>query len=548
MASIFGLPVELLNNVLLELERESLKEFRCVCRESCARVTPILFDKVYFDFDLGGTDGLVNISREPGLAVHVKTIELQRRSGLKKLDDFRTWHDATIYEYEPFVPDDLDNEVEIMEGVMSASDWHGMTDDSRHALFEEYQHDYDAINRQTSQLAAAMSSAIQHSQGHTLELSQNAAEAHRTIKEFNTAVGRLPNVTSFHHRPTYHYDRWGERWRQIQFHRDALILGPGYEDDVDADALQLFVAMQGIMLHAKPVRNLAFRTRGCAFWSATHLRRLLDWTDDWLTRWTTNEHLEVGIEGWLDRIGGPLAACRYIESTTRYLACLESSFSRVESLECHIDTDGLGNSDSETNSVSTAVSRMVGYGTNLKKLRLALRESSWEPDAHTLLYHAPSSSSSRPRLDSLDVRPYRSAASASQMLFGGLIDSQALRQLQTLDLTVVTVGQHLCALLSRLHSLRHLALRYVSLLPAGGAWESVFQLMSTTLCLGSVDLVALEDVVGGYPRLLLQPDAPIWNSGTATHLDYLRYESAIVDYALRRSTSLPAIHPAEFLC
>lgn len=546
MASIFRLPVELLNNVLLELERESLKEFRCVCRESCVRVTPILFDKVYFDFDLGGTDGLVNISCEPRLAAHVKTIELQRRSGLKKLDDFQMWHDATIYEYEPFAPDDNDGEVEIMEGVMSASDWHGMTDDSRHALFEEYQHDYDAINRQTSQLAAAMSSAIQHSQSQTPESSQDVTEARRTIREFDAAVERLPNVTSFHHCPTCHYDRWGERWRQIQFHRDALILGSGYEDDVDADALQLFVAMQGIMLHAKPVRNVAFRTRGCAFWSATHLRRLLDWTDDWLTRWTTEEHLEVGIEGWLDRIGGPLAACRYIESATRYLARLESSFSCLESLECHVDTDGLGNSDSETYSVSTAVSRMVGCGTNLKKLRLALRESSWDPDEHILLYRHTSSSAPRRQL-SPDSRPYRSAVSASEMLFGGLVATQALGQLQILDLTVVTVGQHLCALLSRLHSLRHLALRYVSLLPAGGAWESVFQLMSTSLCLGSVDMVALEDVVGGYPRLILQPDAPIWNSGAATHLDYPRYEGAIVDYVLRRSTSLPAIHPAEFL-
>lgn len=189
---------------------------------------------------------------------------------------------------------------------------------------------------------------------------------------------------------------------------------------------------------------------------------------------------------------------------------------------------------------------MVGCGTNLKKLRLALRESSWDPDEHTLLYHHTSSSAPRRQL-SPDSQPYRSAVSASEMLFGGLVATQGLGQLQILDLTVVTVGQHLCALLSRLHSLRHLALRYVSLLPAGGAWESVFQLMSTSLCLGSVDLVALEDVVGGYPRLLLQPDAPIWNSGAATHLDYSRYESAIVDYVLRRYTSLPAIHPAEFL-
>jgi hypothetical protein len=84
MASIFNLPTELLHEVLLKLERESLKRFRRMCRESCARVTPILFDRVYFDFDLSGIDGLVNISRQPLLATHVKSIELQRRSGFEK--------------------------------------------------------------------------------------------------------------------------------------------------------------------------------------------------------------------------------------------------------------------------------------------------------------------------------------------------------------------------------------------------------------------------------------------------------------------------------
>jgi hypothetical protein len=49
MASIFGLPTELLHEILLKLERECLKEFRCVCRESCVRVTPILFNRVYFE-------------------------------------------------------------------------------------------------------------------------------------------------------------------------------------------------------------------------------------------------------------------------------------------------------------------------------------------------------------------------------------------------------------------------------------------------------------------------------------------------------------------
>jgi hypothetical protein len=210
MASIFGLPTELLHGILLKLERECLKEFRRVCRESCARVTPILFNRVYFDFDPSGTDGLVNISRQPLLATHVKSIE---------------WQEATIYEYEPFLPHDSHeshDKVEVLEGIMSASEWHCMTDDSRRTLFDDYQEDYDAITRQTSQLASAMSSAIQHGQGYISEL-QNVTEAHQTIREFNAAVERLRNITNFRHCPTYHYDEWGERWRQIQFHRDALI-------------------------------------------------------------------------------------------------------------------------------------------------------------------------------------------------------------------------------------------------------------------------------------------------------------------------------------
>jgi hypothetical protein len=543
MASLLNLPTELLHNVLVRLEQEDLKEFRSVSHESCARVTPILFNKVHFDFDLSGTNSLVSISRRPHLAAHVKTIELQRRSGLKKFVDFWTWQQANIYEYQPLIPRDGGDEVGLLEDIISANDWHHMTDDSRRALFDDYQDDYGAITRQTSQLAFAMSSAIQQSHGYVPGL-QNATEAHQTIREFNAAVQRLRNITSFHHCPAYDFDDWGERWRQIQFHRDALLLESGFGDDVDTDSLQLFVALQGIMLHADTICNVTLQTRGHAFWSATHLRRLLDWSDNSTTRWIAEDHIAVGIDDWIDRVGGLVAVCRYMESATRYLFRLESSFSRLESLECHVDTEGLGSSDEDA-AVSKAVSRVLQCGTNLKRLRLALRQSSWDPDQHTLLYH---NISSPKRQISPNSQRNQGHLTASRNLFGGLVASQALGHLHTLDLTIVTVERHLCALLSRLHSLRHLALRYVSLLPAGGIWESIFQLMSTSLRLESADLVGLEDVVDGYPRLLLQPDASIWNSGTTTHHDYQRYESAIVDFVLRRSASLPAICPAAFLC
>lgn len=542
MSSLLGLPTELLYEVLLKLEQKSLKQFRCVSHECQARVTPILYSRVYFDFDLGGTDNLVNISRRQHLATHVKTIELQRRSGLKKFDDYGTWRQATIYEYEPWFPRDGYDKVEFSGKVMSQSDWHDMTENSRRALFDEYQDDYNVITRQTSQLACAMSSAVQHGHGYVSDL-QDFAGAYQMIRGFNVAIERLPNVKSFVHQPMYHYDGWGEHWRQIRFHRDALILDTGYEDDVDADALQLFVALQGTMLHSDSVRSVVSQTRGHAFWSATHLRRLLDWGDNSAMRWIAEDHLNFGIDGWMDRIGGPVAVCRYMESATRYLARLESSCSRLDSLELHIDTEGVWSSDGDM-AVSKAVSRLLQNGTSLKKLRLALRQSCWHLDQHTLLYH---NSSSPTRQLPLSSQQDVESLLVSRNLFGGLVASQGLRNLQTLDLTVVTVERHLCALLSQLHSLRHLALKYVSLLPAGGVWESIFQLISTSLRLESAEFISLEDVVDGYPRLILRPEGTVWNSSTAGHADYQRYESAIVDFVLRKSASPPTICPTEFV-
>lgn len=123
---------------------------------------------------------------------------------------------------------------------------------------------------------------------------------------------------------------------------------------MDIDALQLFVALQGIMLHAHSIRNVVLQTRGHAFWSATHLRRLLDWSDNSTTRWITQDHIAVGINDWIDRVGGPVAVCRYLESVTRYLVRLESNFFHLESLECHVDTEGLDRSDEDI-AVSKAV-------------------------------------------------------------------------------------------------------------------------------------------------------------------------------------------------
>ena len=82
------LPPELLLNILARLDSTSQKAFRCVSHSLCGSVTSVLFNEMFFDFDVGGTDSLVAISNHPHLAKHVRTIVLQRRNSLRKLDDF----------------------------------------------------------------------------------------------------------------------------------------------------------------------------------------------------------------------------------------------------------------------------------------------------------------------------------------------------------------------------------------------------------------------------------------------------------------------------
>ena len=89
MSALLGyLPLELLINILTRLNSLSQKAFHCVFHSSCRSVTSVLFNELFFDFDVGGTDGLVVISNYPHLAKHVRTIVLQRRNSLRKLDDF----------------------------------------------------------------------------------------------------------------------------------------------------------------------------------------------------------------------------------------------------------------------------------------------------------------------------------------------------------------------------------------------------------------------------------------------------------------------------
>lgn len=82
-------------------------------------------------------------------------------------------------------------------------------------------------------------------------------------------------------------------------------------------------------------------------------------------------HVAVGIEDWMEQSWSPVNACRYIESATRFIMALESRFSRLEVLKCHIDTQGVESAD-ELIATSKAVSQVLQQGTKLRSLKLSI--------------------------------------------------------------------------------------------------------------------------------------------------------------------------------
>jgi len=94
------------------------------------------------------------------------------------------------------------------------------------------------------------------------------------------------------------------------------------------------------MLRARSLlHSVEIFSRGHAFWSTAHLRRLLDWTTTPpLHSYLDDELVNEGLESWTNAIGGPLRAIQYTEALTRELVAVERGFSRLSRLECRVDT------------------------------------------------------------------------------------------------------------------------------------------------------------------------------------------------------------------
>ncbi|KAK0343260.1 hypothetical protein LTR94_018995 [Friedmanniomyces endolithicus] len=340
-ASVLDLPPEIVVGILTTLDKPSQKRFRLVSNVCATLASPVLFGHIYFDFDFGGTNNLVAISRQPKLCRHVHTIELRRRSGLRLFEDINGWRDATVYGYRPAMPGLDDGVVEVTAGSMTQQEWDMLTDDAIQRLYDAYESDRKAIVGYTSQLASALSSIVCYKHNRTL-VDQGISSVHRILTDFDGAIARLSYASRFVHDPGYMGDDWGIHWRTVQFHSHGILDGSSIGDDEDIENIQLFAALRSIMLSTDTITSVSLCTRSHAFWSIAHLRRLLDWNERTKSRWSP---VDAGLEQWIHDIGGPLTACQYIEAATRHLVLVESAFSRLAILDCWIDTVGADGSD-----------------------------------------------------------------------------------------------------------------------------------------------------------------------------------------------------------
>ena len=535
MAHLLSLPAELLQLVLLQLDKPNLKQLRAVSHECEELATPHIFCEVPFDLEPGGCNSLAAIARHPKLQRHLHTVRLQRRRGLKSFESFEGWSGATVYEHIPWQWKDDPEHVLPSSHSMSQDQWDALSEDDRQHLYEEYQGDEQALVEYIARLALA-AAPLQSSQNQNPQ-----SDAQQTLLSFRTAINAHTSVSAFAYTPMYEdEDYWGRTWRQIEFHPEGLVAHGNFGNDVDIDALQLFVALRATMLAPSVLHSVELVTRGNAFWGTLHLHRLFDWTDrlDPLYSALFNG-VEAGLERWHDDQGGTLAVIKHSEALTRHLVGWERAFSRVTRLDSRIDTSWLEGS-SEFVIIAASLSNVLKETKGLEQLDLIFRDDANADSPLNYTYHRRGNG-----LRYLDQSYLLDMTKVSMQLLQ--VPVLAFHHLRYLHLSLVTGVPHLLPLFGHLNAIRHLRLNHIALLPGGGCWENVLHYITQHLQLHRIELKALEDIHDRKPRLLLDPGADEWTNNPANTDRYATYEDAIVRFTLRLSRSCPPLSPSQYL-
>ncbi|KAK6442248.1 hypothetical protein LTR95_001523 [Oleoguttula sp. CCFEE 5521] len=538
MAALYELPAELLVNILGRLPKTDQKALRCTSRESAKLATPLVFSEVVFDLEPGGCDGLASIAESTRLQHHVHTVRLCRRRGLRLFRSFDDWHDSNIYEHIPDImlfgePRPLRTD----SRLLSRDQWAALGDDARRIMYEEYQLDVDRLDRYFSRLAFAMCEWIARRYGTTIEATTQASDAWHLLHRYDIASRAFRHVHTFIHIPTYRFDEnnWGSTWRNVGFHEFALVECCWGKDPL-YDTVELFAALAIRTTATVALRSLTLGTQGHAFWSTQQLCQLLHWMRNLPEDRGLDHGNDDGLELWLADIGGPLPVLRHVEYLTRALVAVGREFTGLAHLECRIDTLQADRQD-ELEPIAAGVSSSLAEATMLERLNLAFRNEALTDDEGDRAFFGCDYEPGRGRIVwDLDL------TAASERLMRTVSTLQHLRHLQ---LSLATTAPTLVRAFSPLKGLRFLRLSYMPLFV--GQWDAVLTWVAGNLSLHRVELLVLEDVFCGRPRLILDSEAPVWKSSSVPDGWYDEYEDSITQYALGKSYVLPMLSQEEYV-
>lgn len=565
MPSLLTLPSELLEIVIQNLDRKNIQRLRLVCKQLSKVAEPFLFETVYFNLHGDGVNGLLAVAAHDKLRHHVRTLVLKRkevnilnrpaifyrsRPDHNTAVEFGTWRDALRYAIDEKPPSDDDR-------CSTASDiedgWgSNLGEDEIKDRWTSYELAMEGMHEATRQLTNCIrfrdpDDPATHRHVHQEVCSHDEMTQDR-LDRFEDAIARLPRLRTFLHEPLFTAAKgWRTTWQGQRFSYKTLIEGGVYqrrregqvremwrsgrpntaETEENLEALHLSLTLRALGLRAAaaasdgtitvPIQHLRIDVRNIGFWSRTNIACLWDW--ERACEHSSLLSYELTTHRWIHtytrQMGGPEKEEEQMGRFSKELKIIRRAFVGLKELEMNVQ------SPRDAASVADGVCLFVLSCGSLERLRLVFareihRNKSNDWIARRVFDKVAKAPGCWPKLRRLE-------------LIGFLASAPSLLEM----------------LKAQEPTLRHLVLADCRLQPKQGCWEDVFKGLATHLRLGVVHFSMLEE--GTEWTAVMDPSDEAWTACHDGKAYYSLQETAVYDYVLGRSATLPPLDPKTFL-
>lgn len=531
-AARIHLPGEILLMIIGLVSTTDWKQLRLTCRRFNNLITPLLFQRVYFEFCASGCESLYNISRNQALSPCVQTLVLRRVRGYLVFPNFESWASSVHQPGDPgheldSSSDEYHCNIEHLgDGLLPYTEWMAMTKEQKEALYLEYEADRKKLRKEVRNIQKTMRFRMPDTSRsalvHTRRASTTAASA--AVEQFCKAIETLPNLKAFEHEPGILWDNdWACRWRCLYLHPWLMDGRKDCFEDESIEALQLSVVLHSLACVRREDRRLtklSMYVGGPAFVTAEDLCILWDGDEDEMT-WDDRDRHSNAAEEYNNVYSDNVTS----EQSNLYYGQLNVMRHAMAGLT-HLDYVMSGKSDSEGSLEIAAkfVFHFLTAAKDLERLRLVFG---------TLANGILMPTSEREWTDD------------SIKLLDQLTRHSPWNRLRDIELETATDRTTLMRfLLAHKDTLRSLALTRVSLVgpetPINklNLWEVTLAEIAQRLSLKSITLSKLCDfpqdtIYGARQRVLFDSKAKFWQGKIN---EYRGYYDAAVGRILRRET------------